>query len=85
MQSWYEKLVWEVGMKSWYEKKNLYEIKIYSTSPDDNNWKLEGAMNYEKTLIVLVWWEVGEWRDWTLLLCFQTNTRSVQAQPIQIR
>ena len=53
IRSWYEKLVWEVGMRSWYEKFFFWhEIKVYSTSSDENNWKL---MNHEETLIIWVW------------------------------
>ena len=51
MKSWYEKLVWEIGTRNWYKKLEwefffLHEFKVYSTSLDENNQKLEGAMNH---------------------------------------
>ena len=103
MRNWYEKLVWEVSMRSWYEKLVweagmrkifLHEIQVYSTSPDENNQKLEGAMNYAVawgSLNCLDWVKkagfplVGKWRDWTLLLCFHTNTTFAQANRIAMR
>ena len=63
-----EKLVWKIGMRSWYEKlvweKNfLYEIKVYSTvrkrgksdGPDKKLvWEFGMRSSYEKLA-----WEVG--------------------------
>ena len=64
MRSSYEKLVLKVGMRNWYEKLVwgkkkfffLHEIKVYSTSSDENNWKLEGAMNQ----IAWFFWSVND-------------------------